>query len=173
MARLLVLLAVLSTLSSCRETPAAAADSAPAPPRRCAENVQGPYAVMHVSDGDTIVVRGEDRKPLTVRLIGVDAPEVEGPYRRAEPGGVEARGFVGSLLSGQPVYLEPDPEQGARDRHGRVLAYIYRSGDCVLINGEIIRQGYGESYRRFRYRRREQFARYEQEARRNHRGLWK
>ena len=173
MAWLAVLLAVLFAFNGCGETPAVATSQAQEPPRRCAENVQGPYVVLHVSDGDTIVVRGEARKPVTVRLIGVDAPEVDGPYRRAEPGGVEARGFVGTLLSGRPVYLEPDPEQGARDKHGRVLAYVYRSGDCVLVNGEIIRQGYGESYRRLRFRNRETFARYEQEARKNRRGLWK
>ena len=51
------------------------------------------------------ILFAEGRKPLTVRLIGVDAPEVDGPYRKAEFGGVEARSFVGSLLSGRPVYL--------------------------------------------------------------------
>jgi len=171
--RLIGFVAALFALSGCREAPAEAASPAPAPPRGCVENVQGPYVVMHVSDGDTIVVRGEGRNPLTVRLIGVDAPEVDGPYRKAEPGGVEARGFVGSLLSGRPVYLESDPQQGPRDKHGRVLAYVYRAEDCALINGEIIKQGYGESYRRFRFSHREEFVRYEQEARKNRRGLWK
>lgn len=169
--RLLTLLMIPVILTGC-EAPAEGTTPAAAPSGRCAERVQGPYVVMHVSDGDTLVVRGERRKPVTVRLIGVDAPEVDGPYRKAEPGGVEARSFAGALLSGQPVYLESDPEQGARDKHGRVLAYVYRAGDCVLINGEIIRQGYGESYRRFRFRKREEFARYEQEARKNRRGLW-
>lgn len=173
MDRVVILLAVLFTLSGCREAPAAATSQTHAYSGRCEQNVRGPYAVLHVSDGDTIVVRGEGRKPVTVRLIGVDAPEVDGPYRRAEPFGAEARDFAGSLLNGQPVYLESDPEQGVRDKHGRVLAYVYRARDCVLINGEIIRQGYGESYRRFRFRHREQFARYEQEARKGRRGLWK
>lgn len=173
MSRLIVLFAALFVAGGCREAPAEAASPAPPPFRRCVENVQGPYVVMHVSDGDTIVVRGEGRKPLTVRLIGVDAPEVDGPYRKAEAGGWEARGFVGSLLRDQPVFLESDPQQGPRDKHGRILAYVYRANDCVLINGEIIKQGYGESYRRFRFSHREEFARYEQEARKHRRGLWK
>jgi len=173
MPRLIAVLILLFTATACREAPAAGTSAAPPPARRCVENAQGPFVVMHVSDGDTIVVRGEGRKPVTVRLVGVDAPEVDGPHRKAEPGGVKAREFVGSLLSGQPVYLERDPQQGVRDKHGRVLAYVYRAGDCVLLNGEIIRQGYGETYRRFRFRDREQFARYEEEARKSRRGLWR
>lgn len=138
----------------------------------CASGTEGPFRVAHVSDADTIVVRVPGSKPVTVRLIGVDAPEIDGPYRRAEPGGVEAQQFVRSMLADSEVYLEMDPAQGSHDKYRRRLAYVYRMKDCMFVNGEIIRQGHGRNYRKFRFRHRELFENYEREARMNRRGMW-
>ena len=142
-------------------------------PAGCVAGAEGPYKVEYVSDADTISVRIPGRKPVVVRLIGVDSPEVEGPYRRAEPDGVEARQFARSLLGDHYVYLESDPEQGRQDKYGRRLSYVHRAGDCLFVNAEVIRQGHGESYRRFRFRHRELFARYEREARAKRLGMWR
>jgi len=174
MSRLTPLVVLVTLLTNCGGETVGASDATSAPSRsRCAGELEGPYVVAHVSDGDTIVIRTAGRRPTLVRLIGVDAPEVDGPHRRAETGGVEARSYASSLLSGQTVFIESDNAQGTRDRHGRRLAYVYRSRDCILVNGEIIRQGHGMSYRKFRYRHRELFHRYEREARAARRGLWK
>ena len=156
------------------DEPTVASDSRPHErPATCVPGSDGPYEIAHVSDADTVVVRVPGRKPVTVRLIGVDAPEIDGPYRRAEPHGVASREFARSLLEDESVFLESDPSQAEVDRYGRRLAYVHRSRDCLMINGEIIRQGHGESYRKLRFRHRELFARYEQEARINRRGMWK
>lgn len=161
----------LPFLIACQEQISASADQRAAS-RSCVSGADGPFAVAHVSDADTIVVEVPGRKRLTVRLIGVDAPEIEGPYRKAEPGGVEARQFVQSMLERADVYLESDPSQRSFDQYGRRLAYVHRASDCAFVNGEIIRQGHGENYRKFRFRHRDLFDRYEREARSRRLGLW-
>jgi len=34
----------------------------------------------------------------------------------------------------------------SRDCYGRLLAYVFRQSDNLLVNKEIIRQGYGHTY---------------------------
>jgi micrococcal nuclease len=93
--------------------------------------------VDHVIDGDTIVLADDAH----VRLIGIDTPEVAGPYTRAECFGQRATAFARKLLpDGQDVGLELDAEE--RDRHGRLLAYVYRARDGLFVNAEMVRKGY-------------------------------
>ena len=54
---------------------------------------------------------------------------------------VEAQDFVRDLLPvGTPVRLERDVV--GRDDYGRLLAYVYRAGDGIFVNYEIVRQGF-------------------------------
>lgn len=165
------LILALPLLIGCEE-PIAASGGGGTAIASCAAGADGPFVVAHISDADTIVVRVPNKKPVTVRLIGVDAPEIDGPYRKAEPGGLEAQQFVRSMLAKANVYLESDPSQRSHDQYGRRLAYVHRASDCTFVNGEIIRQGYGQSYRKFRFRHRELFDRYERQARANRLGIW-
>ncbi len=120
--------------------------------------------VRQVVDGDTLILATGER----VRLIGVDAPEQEGPYTRAEPFGAESAAFARRLAEGRRVRLAFDAER--RDAYGRTLAYV-AVGDLDL-NAELIRQGYARAYRRFPHRRLDEFVRLEGEARAARRGLW-
>jgi micrococcal nuclease len=56
--------------------------------------------------------------------------------------------------------------------YGRLLAYVYLL-DGTFLNAEIIKQGYGSAYTRFPFKYKEEFRRYEREARENRRGLWR
>ena len=132
---------------------------------------EGPYPIAHISDGDTIMIR-KGGKVLTVRLIGVDAPEINGPYRHAEPFGNESRQYMARLVEGQSVFLQGDRAQPPRDQYGRMLAYVYRSSDHKLINEEMIRSGFATAYRRFNFDRHADFVDAEQQARAAHRGMW-
>ncbi|MEN3010779.1 MAG: thermonuclease family protein [Candidatus Bipolaricaulaceae bacterium] len=87
--------------------------------------------VLRVIDGDTIVVKiirvpSELSKVLlpgsevTVRYIGVDAPEAE------EPGFEEAKTLNRLLVEGRKVYLELDRTHF--DEYGRLLGYVYLDG---------------------------------------------
>lgn len=98
--------------------------------------------VVVVIDGDTLVVRlrhGEER----VRLIGVDTPETVDPARAPECFGAEASARTTELLPpGTEIRLERDVE--GRDRYGRLLAYVFRTSDGLLINRVLLEEGLGE-----------------------------
>ena len=87
--------------------------------------------VVSVHDGGTITVLIDNRQEK-VRLIGVDAPELD-----KVPWGVQARDALRGLVDGKTVRLETDIT--IRDQYRRLLAYVY-VGE-ILVNLEMIRQG--------------------------------
>ncbi|MGQ0823574.1 MAG: thermonuclease family protein [Actinomycetota bacterium] len=94
--------------------------------------------VVETLDGDTIVVSFADGVRDTVRLLGVDTPEVHHPSRPVECFGPEASAYTRARLLGRRVTLERDVE--ARDIYGRFLAYVRVDG--VRFNDELLRLGY-------------------------------
>ena len=130
-----------------------------------------PDAVVRVVDGDTIIVR-RGAQAVRVRLIGVDTPETVHPRKPVEPYGREASVFLSNLLTGERVWLLYDGDQAAVDRYGRLLAYAYRWPDGLFVNAELIRQGYGRAYTRFRFRHRGRFEQLERFAEAAGKGLW-
>jgi micrococcal nuclease len=93
--------------------------------------------VTRVVDGDTIKARFKGRL-LTVRLIGVDAPETVHPTEPIECFGPAASKFVTRVLEGERVRLEFDVEH--RDQFGRTLAYVWVGNR--LFNEKLVRDGY-------------------------------
>ena len=96
-------------------------------------------AVVRVVDGYTIHVRLGDRVEK-VRYIGVNTPEVHHPRKGEQPGGREAAEVNRRLVTGRRVRLELDVQ--ARDRYGRLLAYVWVEG--LMVNAELVRLGYAE-----------------------------
>jgi micrococcal nuclease len=94
-----------------------------------------PAPVLRVVDGDTIHVDlgGED---VTIRLIGIDTPEVEGPFTDRECFGAMASRHAHEALDGSTVELEFDVER--LDRFGRTLAYVWLDGE--LVNERLVRE---------------------------------
>jgi micrococcal nuclease len=126
--------------------------------------------VVDVVDGDTLLVRTVE-EALTVRLIGVDAPERSHPSKPKEFLADEAAGALSSLCKGKTVRMERGDEDV--DRHGRLLRYVFlASPDGRLVNREMIRQGYARVYRRFRFAREAEFSEAEEEARKEEKGIW-
>lgn len=108
------------------------------------DDVDGPFAVTKVVDGDTIWVRvGGDRVKL--RLIGIDTPETVDPGKPVGCFGPEASAEAARLLSDSSVYLELDPSQGETDRYDRTLAYVWMA-DGTMFNLEMIRKGFAREY---------------------------
>lgn len=101
--------------------------------------VDGTATVTEVVDGDTLTVRLSGRTE-TVRMIGVDTPETVHPTKPVECFGPEASAFTTSLLPpGTRITLVRDAE--ARDRYGRLLAYVTRADDGLFVNRAILVNG--------------------------------
>ena len=84
-----------------------------------------------VIDGDTIRLQNGE----TVRLIGIDAPEL------SQPGGEMSRQYLTQLIQGKRITLDKGYED--RDKYNRLLRFVYIGNTCV--NEEMIRQGYAEA----------------------------
>jgi micrococcal nuclease len=114
-----------------------ACSTSPDPPPEPAPGERLVVPVLRVVDGDTIHVElsSED---VTIRLIGIVTPEVDGPFTDRECFGALASGHAHELFDGTIVELEFDIER--LDRFGRTLAYVWL--DDVLTNELLVRDGY-------------------------------
>jgi len=126
--------------------------------------------VTRVVDGDTVVVALADRVER-VRYIGIDTPESVKPDTPVQCFAHRAAAANARLVAHERVRLVPDVE--ARDRFGRLLAYVYRVRDGVLVNAALVRDGFARTLTvppnvRFAGRFRDLAA----QARRAGRGLW-
>ncbi|MGC9321665.1 MAG: thermonuclease family protein [Kosmotogaceae bacterium] len=91
-------------------------------------------SVTSVIDGDTLTVRALDG---TVRLIGIDAPEIRPGSKPEGQFAEESRDFLEQIiLESGKVTLELH----GKDTFGRHLAYVFDSNG-TFVNGEIVRQG--------------------------------
>ncbi len=102
-----------------------------------------PAKVTRHVDGDTFKVSIADppygmRTEETVRLMGIDTPEMD------EPEGMEALDHVVRTVGAGRVYLAFDFRR--RDRYDRLLAFVYLP-DGTLLNAELIEECLAELYR--------------------------
>jgi len=132
------------------------------------------WRVYDVVDGDTVkVTRGQ--RELTLRLIGIDTPEVVDPFAPVECYVPAASANAHRRLDGRRVRLEFDRSQGRLDKYGRTLAYLWvvRDGGPWLYNQAAVHQGFAKEYTYDTpYAWRSSFLRAQSSARRHRRGLW-
>ncbi len=98
------------------------------------------YKVVEVLDGDTIKVK-RNSKIKTVRLIGIDAPELKGDECFSK----KAYKKTKRKLLGKRVRLRRDKKVGSKDIYGRLLRYV------ILKNGKnfnrvMLRRGFAYEY---------------------------
>lgn len=140
--------------------------------------------VTDVVDGDTIDVRYADGTRDTVRLLGVDTPEVYGETDPAEFEGIPdtpeghqwlrsygeaASDHATDRLAGEQVRIEPDANQPNRGSFDRLLRYVYLDGD--LFNRALLDRGLARVYDSD-FTMRTEFESVERDARTADRGLW-
>jgi micrococcal nuclease len=91
--------------------------------------------VTHVSDGDTVWIQVEpNRKPVKVRIQGIDAPEI------CQPWGKEAHETLRARLLRQSVSLNTR----AKDDYDRALGRLQLQGEDV---GQwLVKHGHAWSY---------------------------
>lgn len=130
------------------------------------------YQVVNVFDGDTLVV-SVARNEVTVRLIGIDTPEVVDPRKPVQCYGPEASAKAKELLEGKQIYIEKEASKGNYDIYGRVLAYV-RMPDRSLYNERMIKEGYAREYtfNKENYKYQKEFKTAQTKAKKEKRGLW-
>ncbi|MFO8013502.1 MAG: thermonuclease family protein [Phycisphaerae bacterium] len=122
--------------------------------------------VTAVGDDLTLTVT-VDGQATPVRLLGVAEAQVTGD----EPP-MTARTFLRNLLAGEFVHLVADENLDATDEEGRRVAYVYRVPDGLLVNLELVRQGYAVTARDYAFEHLDAFLIYQRRARADDRGLW-
>jgi endonuclease YncB( thermonuclease family) len=129
--------------------------------------------VDEVVDGDTLRVRTVgSAEAVTVRLIGIDAPERTHPSLGKEFFSDEAAAHLASLCRGKTVRMEKDSEE--TDKYDRLLRYVFLPPpDGRLLNEEMLGAGMARANTRFPFSRKNAFLTAEGKARREGKGLWK
>ena len=135
------------------------------------------HTVRRVYDGDTLEVAGLGK----VRLLGIDTPEREDSARddfllrrglqrgRLRQIDRQATEFTRRQTQGHQLRFEFDRPR--RDRHGRILAYVYLP-DGRLLNRLLLEAGLAVVYRRFDFTLKQDFLAAEERARHKRAGLW-
>ncbi len=90
--------------------------------------------VRTVYDGDTLLLDNRSK----IRLLGINAPEIETFRKSGEAGGEEARIWLKKAIEGKKIRLEADIER--TDRYKRMLAHIFTE-DGSHINLVLLRLG--------------------------------
>ncbi|EBB7895792.1 thermonuclease family protein [Escherichia coli] len=121
-----------------------------------AEQIQG--NVVRVLDGDTIEVL-QDRTPVRIRLINIDAPEKKQPFGRWSTNQLK------SLIAGQPVTVT----YTQTDRYGRVLGRVVTTNG-IEANRYMVQNGAAWVYDQ--YNTDPSLPALQREARAQKRGLW-
>ncbi len=136
--------------------------------------------VTRIVDGDTIYVRFSSGLEEKVRLIGVDAPEINHPTKGKEPFGEESAEYAYDMLDNIVAWLEFD--EGERDQYGRMLAYLWLEKPeaaseteirAKMFNARLLLDGFARQVifqPNIKYV--EYFSAFVNEARRDKRGLW-
>jgi endonuclease YncB( thermonuclease family) len=123
--------------------------------------------VIRVVDGDTVEVEKVRGGTETIRLLGIDTPEV---YGGVECGGKAASSLMKGLASGK-VKVKTDPRQPKRDKYGRLLAYVSKNG--ADLNKVMVARGRAKVYVvGSRFSRYSSYRKAERRARAGSRGSW-
>ena len=89
----------------------------------------GPWDLVRIVDGDTIVVSAKGCEDTTVDLLGVDIEHVD---RAAQDG--DASLALGRMLDSTVIWLEHDPDHDTRDDGDDEAAYVWIS--AAPLSGE-------------------------------------
>lgn len=102
-------------------------------------------SVVRIIDGDTVVLSCDlgmfVYHQTTVRLLGINAPEVVGTQK---PAGLAAKAYLESRApAGTPLIIQTQLDEG--DKYGRLLATLYLL-DGTNLNEDMIASGHAAAY---------------------------
>lgn len=134
------------------------------------------YRVINVLDGDTLVANVAG-KEVTVRLIGMDTPEVVDPRKPVQCYGPQASAKAKEILSHKEIYIEKEKSKGKGNKeydiYGRVLAYA-KFADGTSYNQYMIEKGFAKEYtfNKEKYKYQSEFKEAQKKAKKEKLGLW-
>ncbi|OGR31022.1 MAG: hypothetical protein A2139_08495 [Desulfobacca sp. RBG_16_60_12] len=123
--------------------------------------------VVRIVDGDTLMLEGG----IKVRVLGIDAPEMEKDGQPADFLAHQAKAALAELILNRTVSLSYDRLR--YDHYGRLLAYLFLP-DHTLVNTELVRRGLARVYfiaPNLRYQK--DLLTAQQEAIEARRGIWR
>lgn len=128
------------------------------------------YQVVRVDERFliTLLINGAE---TPVRLLGVDPPAVTASEGMPKPPDAAVH-FIENLLLGEFVYLDHDPNLAERDQEGNLVAYLFRAPDKMLVNLELIRQGYALVSEGYEFGYQKEFISYQRKAQADRKGIW-
>jgi micrococcal nuclease len=139
--------------------------------------------VVETIDGDTLRLSMPDGKRETLRILGIDTPEVTPEMN--DPGkfnevadqeilslwGEEAASYTKEKLNGQEVTIIYDRDSGTRDVYGRMLATII-TPDGTDHGEDLIRKGIARVYTQETFSRKDHYLAVQKEAITTRTGIW-
>lgn len=120
--------------------------------------------VERVIDGETLLMAGGER----VRLIGVDAPELNSNLPEMKSYAEKAKALTEKLVLNKRVRLRFDQQR--KDRFGHSLAYVYADG--ISVNEKLLHEGLARVVRRIKFQEKKNYIALEKRAERAGRGIW-
>ncbi len=99
------------------------------------DELQGPFLVTKVIDGDTLEINTTER----IRLSGINSPETGECYYQ------EAKDRLTKLILNKEIFLERDYTN--KDKYKRLLRYIHLNNR--EINSQLIQEGYVKVYDKY------------------------
>ena len=110
-----------------------------------------------VIDGDTVKGKTEG-KQITIRLVEIDAPEMDQPF------GLASKNFLIKLTSNEKITYTSEGE----DRYGRTLGKLYKNNENLNIL--MVKSGFAWVYER--YVKNQNLYVYQEVAKSKNLGLW-
>ncbi|MDD1706583.1 MAG: lamin tail domain-containing protein [Methanoregulaceae archaeon] len=150
---------------------------------RFSPGIPYPARVDHVIDGDTLRIALLDGSQETVRILGIDTPELKPGENDpdtfegiTDPWFLSSWGEVASStlyreVEGREVVVTIDRAAGERDQYGRLLAYL-QTADGTDIGELLISRGLARVYTAESFTRKERYLTAQEVAMRQRTGLW-
>ncbi len=124
--------------------------------------------IKKVFDGDTFQIDIQGKREI-VRLVGVDAPEIDEGREKVRLMGLLSKEFALYHLENKEIYILID-KQG-RDKYGRLLVYLWLP-NMKFFNELILEEGFANVDTRFYNPYLKKFIEAERIARDGGKGLW-
>lgn len=121
-------------------------------------HLTGIYEVIRVYDGDTITIRTEIGTTVSLRLVGVDTPEINAKTKAERNRARQARDYLREMILNKEVVITFEASDTTLDGIGRgpycrPLSYIFvrdtEAEKNIFVNLQIVWDGHGEKY--FKY----------------------